>query len=109
MHFGGAMFFTDYAMDAAECIGCGACVAACPNASVALFLGAKIGHLGSLPQGQPERDRRVLAMVAQANAEGFGHCTSAAECEAVCPKEIPISNIARMTREYVRAMLVAGR
>jgi succinate dehydrogenase / fumarate reductase iron-sulfur subunit len=95
----------DLAMDAAACIGCGACVAMCPNGSAALFTAAKVGHLGLLPQGQPERDRRVLAMVAQANAEGFGHCTSAAECEAVCPKEIPIAFIARMNRDYLKAAI----
>ena len=75
----------ELAMDAAACIGCGACVAMCPNASAALFTGAKIAHLGRLPQGQPERERRAIAMVAQANAEGFGSCTNIGECEAVCP------------------------
>jgi succinate dehydrogenase / fumarate reductase iron-sulfur subunit len=93
------------AMDSAACIGCGACVAACKNASAHLFVSAKISHLGLLPQGQPERYRRVVAMVDQADAEGFGSCSNEGECEAVCPKEIPISNIARMTREYVRALL----
>jgi succinate dehydrogenase / fumarate reductase iron-sulfur subunit len=93
------------AMDSAACIACGACVAACKNASAHLFLSAKIAHLALLPQGQPERARRVVAMVEQADAEGFGSCSNEGECEAVCPKEIPMSNIARMTREYIRAML----
>mgnify|MGYP005845064771 CR=1 FL=1 len=91
-------------MDAAACIGCGACVAACPNAAAALFTGAKITHLGALPQGQPERTQRALAMVAQAQAEGFGDCTNIAECEAVCPKEIRLSVIAQMNRDYLRAV-----
>jgi succinate dehydrogenase / fumarate reductase, iron-sulfur subunit len=93
------------AMDSAACIGCGACVAACKNASAHLFVSAKISHLGRLPQGQPERDRRVVEMVERADAEGFGSCSNEGECEAVCPKEIPISNIARMTREYMRALI----
>ncbi len=97
------------AMDSAACIGCGACVAACKNASAHLFMGAKIAQLALLPQGQPERYRRVVSMIAQADAEGFGSCSNEGECEAVCPKEIPISNIARMTREYIRAMIIAGK
>jgi succinate dehydrogenase / fumarate reductase iron-sulfur subunit len=96
------------AMDSAACIACGACVAACKNASAHLFMGAKLSHLGLLPQGGVERDRRVVAMIRQADAEGFGSCSNEGECEAVCPKEIPISNIARMTRQYVRALLVTG-
>jgi succinate dehydrogenase / fumarate reductase iron-sulfur subunit len=93
----------DRAMDAAACIGCGACVAMCPNASASLFLGAKISHLGLLPQGQPERDGRVVAMVSQAQAERFGSCTNIGECEAVCPKEIRLEVIARMNRDFLRA------
>ena len=93
----------DRAMDAAQCIGCGACVAACPNASASLFTAAKMGHLGLLPQGQPERARRTVAMVERMNAEGFGHCTNIGECEAVCPKEISIEFIARMNRDYLGA------
>jgi len=93
----------DRAMDAAACIGCGACVATCPNAAAALFTGAKIAHLGLLPQGQPERDSRATAMVAQAAAEGFGSCTNIGECEAVCPKEIKLEVIARMNRDFIRA------
>jgi succinate dehydrogenase / fumarate reductase iron-sulfur subunit len=97
----------EQAMDSAACIGCGACVAACKNASAHLFLGAKIAHLSLLPQGQLERHRRVVSMIAQADGEGFGSCSNEGECEAVCPKEIPISNIARMTREYVKAIWIA--
>src|SRR5262249_45956774 len=93
----------DLAMDAAACIGCGACVAMCPNSSAALFTSAKISHLGLLPQGQPERLRRVLGMVGAAGAAGFGHCTSMGECEAVCPKEIKLENIARMNRDFLKA------
>lgn len=96
---------SDRAMDAAACIQCGACVAACPNASAALFVGAKIAHLGRLPQGQPERARRALQMVMTARDEGFGHCTSAGECEAVCPKNIPIDVIARTNADYLRASM----
>src|SRR5881396_1907238 len=91
------------AMDAAACIGCGACVAMCPNASAALFTGAKIAHLGLLPQGQPERGHRARAMVAQAGRELFGGCTNIGECEAVCPKEIKLEVIARMNRDFIRA------
>ncbi|MBV9265950.1 MAG: succinate dehydrogenase/fumarate reductase iron-sulfur subunit [Acidobacteriaceae bacterium] len=92
----------DRAMDAAACIGCGACVAACPNASAALFTGAKITHLGILPQGYPEKDIRAIRMVSQMNAEGFGGCTNIGECTAVCPKEIPLEVIAAMNRDYLR-------
>ena len=95
----------DQAMDAASCIGCGACVAACPNASAALFTGAKIAHLGILPQGGPERDRRALRMVAQMNAEAFGNCTSIGECTGVCPKEIRLDVIATMNRDYLCASM----
>jgi succinate dehydrogenase / fumarate reductase iron-sulfur subunit len=97
------------AMDSAACIGCGACVAACKNASAHLFMSAKISHLAQLPQGQVERERRVIHMVTQADVEGFGSCSNEGECEAVCPKEIPISNIARMTREYMRAVFAGGK
>jgi succinate dehydrogenase / fumarate reductase iron-sulfur subunit len=97
------------AMDSAACIGCGACVAACKNASAHLFVSAKVSHLVQLPQGEVERDRRVVEMIERADAEGFGSCSNEGECEAVCPKEIPISNIARMTREYMRANLRSPR
>jgi succinate dehydrogenase / fumarate reductase, iron-sulfur subunit len=97
------------AMDSAACIACGACVAACKNASAHLFMGAKISHLSLLPQGQVERRERVVAMIQQADSEGFGSCSNEGECEAVCPKEIPISNIARMSREYVRAIVGSGK
>lgn len=97
----------DKAMDAAACIACGACVAACKNASAALFTSAKISHLALLPQGRVERTARVIHMVERHDAEGFGSCSNEGECEAVCPKEIPITNIARMNREYFRAMLVS--
>ena len=98
---------SDSAMDAAACIGCGACVAACPNASASLFTAAKIGHLGLLPQGQPERQDRARKMVAQMDAEGFGHCTNHGECEAACPKGISLEFIARMNREVLTAMITA--
>ena len=98
----------DISMDAAACIGCGACVAMCPNAAAALFTAAKITHLGVLPQGQPERDRRAVAMVAQASHEMFGYCTNVGECEAVCPKDIKLEVIARMNRDFLKAM-VTGR
>lgn len=91
------------AMDAAQCIGCGACVAACPNASAALFTGAKIAHLGLLPQGQPERRMRSLRMVTQANLEMFGQCTNIGECTGVCPKSIRLDVIGRMNRDYIAA------
>jgi succinate dehydrogenase / fumarate reductase iron-sulfur subunit len=95
----------DMSMDAAACIGCGACVAACPNASAMLFVSAKISHLGLLPQGQPERDRRALRMLAQLQDEAFGACTNYGECEAVCPKNIKLENIARMNHDYLKAAL----
>lgn len=91
------------AMDAATCIGCGACVAACPNASAMLFTAAKVAHLGMLPQGQPERHSRVLQMIGQMEAEGFGGCTNHQECEAACPKSISIDFIALLNRDFVKA------
>jgi succinate dehydrogenase / fumarate reductase iron-sulfur subunit len=94
---------SDLAMDAAQCIGCGACVAACPNASAALFTSAKIYHLAMIPQGQPEREKRALRMVRTMNDEGFGGCTNIGECEAVCPKGIRLEMIALMNREFLRA------
>jgi succinate dehydrogenase / fumarate reductase iron-sulfur subunit len=96
----------DLAMDAAACIGCGACVAACPNASAMLFVSAKVSHLGLLPQGQPERYIRVRDMVAQMDAEGFGTCTNHGECEASCPKGVSLENIARMNRDYLKAKVI---
>ena len=95
---------SDLAMDSAACIGCGACAAACPNGSASLFTAAKITHLAQLPQGQPERYRRVIAMVAQHDAEGFGACTLHGECQLACPKEISIDTISRMNRDYLVAV-----
>ncbi len=95
----------DVAFDAAACIGCGACVAACKNASAMLFVSAKISHLSMLPQGKVEETQRVLNMVEQMDAEGFGNCTNIGSCEAACPKEITLDNIARMNRLYVKALL----
>jgi succinate dehydrogenase / fumarate reductase, iron-sulfur subunit len=96
----------DASMDAAACIGCGACVAACPNASASLFTAAKISHLGHLPQGQPERYRRVLSMVEQMELEDFGGCTLYGECQEACPKEISIDTITRMNRDYLKASAI---
>ena len=97
--------YADKAMDAAACIGCGACVASCKNASAMLFVSAKISQLYLLPQGQPERDKRALAMVRAMDKEGFGNCTNEGECEAECPKGIKMSNIARLFREYYRSTI----
>jgi succinate dehydrogenase / fumarate reductase iron-sulfur subunit len=97
----------ELALDAAACIGCGACVAACKNASAMLFVGAKVSQMALLPQGQPERKTRVLAMVQAMDAAGFGNCTNENECEAACPKEISAANIARLNREHLRASLTA--
>lgn len=97
------------AFDAAACIGCGACVAACPNASAMLFTSAKISHLALLPQGHVERQKRVLAMVAQMDKEGFGQCSNVKACEAECPKDISVENIARMNREYIGAVFASER
>src|SRR5207248_10931226 len=99
---------SDYAMDAAACIGCGACVAACKNASAMLFVAAKVSHLNLLPQGKPEKDRRALNMVRAMDAEGFGNCTVTGSCEAVCPKEISLDFIAKMNRDYFLAILKKG-
>jgi len=93
----------DLAMDNAQCIQCGACVAACKNASAVLFVSAKVGHLAHLPQGEPERRARALRMVARHDQEGFGSCTNYYECEAACPKEISVKNIALLNREYAKA------
>ena len=98
----------DLAMDAAQCIGCGACVAACKNASAMLFVSAKVSQLNLLPQGQPEKHRRVQAMVTQMDHEGFGSCTVTGSCEAVCPKEISLNFIAKLNRDYAVALLKAG-
>jgi len=97
----------DRSMDAAQCIGCGACVAACPNGSASLFTAAKVTHLGLLPQGQPERARRALRMVRQMDLEGFGSCQLYGECQEACPKEISIDTITRMNGDYLRASLGA--
>ena len=99
----------DTAMDAAQCIGCGACVAACPNGSASLFTAAKIAHLGLLPQGQPERLARARSMVRQMDLEGFGHCTLYGECQEACPKSISIDTITRMNRDFIRSSLATGR
>jgi succinate dehydrogenase / fumarate reductase iron-sulfur subunit len=92
-------------MDAAACIGCGACVAVCKNASAMLFVSAKASHLGLLPQGHAEQSRRVLSMVQAMDSEGFGNCTVTRSCEAVCPKEISLDFIARLNRDYLKALL----
>ncbi|MGZ4963356.1 MAG: succinate dehydrogenase/fumarate reductase iron-sulfur subunit [Limisphaerales bacterium] len=97
---------SDHSMDAAACIGCGACVAACKNASAMLFVAAKVSHLNTLPQGKPERERRVLNMVKAMDSEGFGNCTVTGSCEAVCPKQISLDFIAQMNREYGKAILL---
>ncbi len=99
----------DTAMDAAQCIGCGACVAACPNGSASLFTAAKVTHLGLLPQGQPERLQRARLMVAQMDTEGFGGCTLFGECQEACPKQISIDTITMMNRDFIRASLGTGR
>ncbi|MFN4082487.1 MAG: succinate dehydrogenase/fumarate reductase iron-sulfur subunit [Bacteroidia bacterium] len=99
----------DEAFAAAACIGCGACVAACKNASAMLFVSAKVSQLALLPQGQPERDQRVLNMVAQMDAEGFGACTNTGACSAECPKQISLTHIARMNRDYIAAELASNR
>jgi succinate dehydrogenase / fumarate reductase, iron-sulfur subunit len=99
----------DLSMDAAACIGCGACVAACPNASAMLFTAAKVAHLNLLPQGQPERNQRAVRMVEQQDAEGFGGCTNIGECSAVCPKEIGMDFIARLNRDLLRAGIAGDK
>jgi succinate dehydrogenase / fumarate reductase iron-sulfur subunit len=99
---------SELAMDAAACIGCGACVASCPNGAAMLFTSAKVSQLALLPQGQVERKQRALSMVEQMDKEGFGNCTNYKECEAVCPKSISIRNIARLNREYLKAVLTEG-
>ena len=98
----------ELAMDAAACVGCGACVASCPNGAAMLFTSAKVSQLALLPQGNAERKKRALAMVAQMDEEGFGNCTNLKECEAVCPKSISIRNIARLNTEYLKAVLTEG-
>lgn len=98
---------TELAMDAAACIGCGACAAACPNASAMLFVGAKISHLALLPQGTPEAAKRAIAMLRKMDALGFGNCSNETECEAVCPKSISITNIARFNREFLKASFLS--
>ena len=95
-------------MDFAECIGCGACVASCPNGAAMLFVGARIAHLGFLPQGQPEREERARSMVAAMEQEGFGACTNFTSCEATCPKGISIVGIAKMNKDYLKAKLFGG-
>ena len=97
----------EIAMDAAECIGCGACVAACPNASAMLFLSAKVSHLAHMPQGQSERLVRVRKMVAQHDREGFGHCTNISECEAACPKEVSVEHIAQLNRDFLSSTVAS--
>ncbi len=99
----------DEAFDAATCIGCGACVAACPNASAMLFVAAKVSHLNRLPQGKAEKDRRVLAMVRQMDKEGFGNCSNEYECEAACPKSISVKHIAKMNRDFLLARIKAPK
>ena len=99
---------SERAMNAAACIGCGACVAACKNASAMLFVSAKVSHLALLPQGKPERRERVVSMIAQMDKEGFGGCTVTEECEAACPAGISITNIGRLNREYIKTMLAAA-